>query len=70
MPGQGDFVLYVCEFDADTSVSPNVAPALVTKVNANGSLDLNVFFLNGMFMKQNVSQDDGSKKRETWFPKP
>lgn len=68
MPKKGDTVLYTCEFDADSSYSPNVGPALVTKVNADGSLDLAIFVLNGQFFKCAVMQGQPGD-RMTWHPK-
>lgn len=70
---KGDIVLYVAHFDADPSDgSPNICPALVTQVNASGSLDLRVFFLNGDFSKQSVEQGTAPDEanRGKWIPKP
>lgn len=69
MPQKGDIVLYVCEFDADPSYSPNVGPAIVTKVNDDGSLDLAVSVMNGQFFKLNIQKGEATM-RETWHPKP
>lgn len=63
---QGDMVIYVCEFDADDSYSPNLAPGIVTKVNNDGTLDLMVFFMNGSFMKLNC-KEGCPNERMTWF---
>lgn len=54
MPKVGDTVVYCMEFDADESYSPNIGPALVTKVNKDGSIDLVIFAENGMFFKENI----------------
>lgn len=69
MPKVGDMVIYTMEFDSDKSYSPNVGAALVTKVNSDGSLDLAVFALNGMFYKFDVKQG-AVGAREFWSPKP
>lgn len=68
MSDKGSMVLYVAEFDADTSYSPNIGPAIVTKVNADGTLDLVVFVLNGMFYKEGVKQGEPTE-RMTWHLK-
>jgi hypothetical protein len=64
----GDIVIYVDEFDADTSYSPNIGPAIVTKINSPGNLDLAVFSLNGFFYKTGVVQGEPTERR-TWHPK-
>lgn len=64
----GNIVLYVDEFDSDKSYSPNMGPALVTKVHSNGELDLAVFAQNGMFFKTQVKQGAVDERR-TWHPK-
>lgn len=66
---KGDVVLYVDKFDADESDgSPNVSPAIVTEVNKDGTLDLAVFFLNGLFYKNNA-KEGLPEERGTWHVK-
>lgn len=66
---KGDIVLYTDMFDADTSESPNINPAIVVKVNeSDGSLDLVVFFINGSFYKADV-QKGSPITRGTWHPR-
>lgn len=67
----GDIVQYVMEFDADKSYTPNVGPAIVTKVLPDSAgkmtvLDLWIMFPQGFFIKLQVPQGDGTA-RETWF---
>ena len=67
-PKKGDIVLYVCEFDSDSSYSPNVLPGIVVKVNLDDTLDLVVHGINVEFYKEGVKRDD-IKSRQTWHPK-
>jgi hypothetical protein len=68
----GSVVSYVMEWDSDTSYSPNIGPAIVTKINDDGmsgvgnTLDLVVFAMNGMFYKFSAKEGD-PKTRMTWF---
>lgn len=67
--GKGDIVLYTCHFDADVNdETPNVCPAVVTKANADGSLNLYVLFVNGNFTKLGVKQG-AAGERETFHLK-
>lgn len=71
-PTKGDIVLYTDVFDYDTSETPNVHPAVVTKAHADGTLDLCVFFMTGQFHKTKVpqgSETSGLPARGTWQPK-
>lgn len=65
MPTKGSMVLYTCHFDADASESPNICPAVVTKILANGNLDLFVMFQNGSFTKLDCPHGSPGV-RETW----
>lgn len=75
MLGAGDMVLYTDEFDADTTQTPNVSAAMISKVYADGTtLDLTIFVQNGIFFKTGVPQDTAAAgstpTRGTWHPKP
>lgn len=69
MPSKGDVVLYVCLFDADESESPNINPATVTKVQADGTLDLVVHSINGTYFKEGAKKSSDKSERGTWHPK-
>lgn len=68
MPKRGDIVFYTDRFDSEAGETPNVSPALVVDVNADESLNLTVFFMNGSFWRTNVKKGDPSQ-RSTWHPK-
>lgn len=68
MPGKGDSVLYVDEFDSDQSYSPNISVGLVVKVYPNNVFDLVVFFSEGFFVKRQVPMG-GPNDRMTWHAK-
>jgi len=65
MPKKGDTVFFVDLFDYDLSETPNVHPAIVTKVRSDGSLDLFVMFMTGTFHKTAVPQG-APDQRGTW----
>lgn len=64
----GDIVIYTMEFDSDLSYTPNVGPSVIAKINQDGSLDLAVFALNGLFYKLSVQQGLPGV-RQTWHEK-
>lgn len=66
---KGMIVLYTEMFDADQSESPNVGPAIVTRVHPDDVLDLTVFFMNGFFLKSNIHKGEPSE-RGTWHSAP
>ncbi len=68
MPKKGDVVLYVDEFDADKSYSPNVSPAVIAKLYDDNSADLFVMFSEGHFSKMRVPMGDANT-RMSWYPK-
>lgn len=65
----GDMVVYVDYFDADDSYSPNIGPAIVTKVHPNTPLvDLCVFSQNGVFYKLGCKESMPQElKRGTFY---
>lgn len=63
---KGDVVLFVCHFDSDTEETPNINPATVTKVQRDGSLDLVVHSINGVYFKAGVNGSDDKTARGTW----
>lgn len=69
MPSKGDVVLYVCLFDADTSESPNINPATVTKIQSDGSVDLVVHSINGTYFKEGAKKSEDKTARGTWHTK-
>lgn len=64
---KGSTVLYVALFDADKSETPNINPAIVTKVQADGSLDLVVHSINGVYFKEGApNSEDDKSVRGSW----
>lgn len=64
-PKMGSVVIYVHKVDDSPEPVPNVSPAMVTKVNADNSLNLVVFFYSGTFFVHNVVKGC-AEYRGTW----
>ena len=64
-PYKGRVVHYVLKIDYDTDETPNVSPAMITKINKDGTVSLVVFTSGGHFSAGNVVHD-GNKARGTF----
>jgi hypothetical protein len=64
-PKKGSRVHYVCKIDSDADETPNVWPAIVTKVQKDGTADLWVMTSGGFFVAGKVNHDE-HKTRGTW----
>lgn len=66
---EGDIVFYTEHFDSDKSEAPNIVPAMVIKIgDTPDTLNLWVFFVNGLFSKLGVPKGTAGV-RGTWHPR-